>query len=332
MTRRRGLCRFRWDVSHPVAELCSQERIYWEGAEGNFSAHPEPSSALPTPTRLGRSQPWGWSPSQRGRVGVGVVYELRDPEASRGLQVGRQRPGLSARAAALSPPPRWDTAGSSDEAATLERPGLPSPGPCGWPPAHCPHKSPCSTSAPTEHRPLYKKGSGRKSPQEDVKEKPRPGGCVSSRPAQAPLESRAKTPDLQGQACGHRHWTPAIGRGSPCFGLPGRPLQTLRSQPALVGGLVTECNLSALSTRVPWPEGQARQDAPLRPEGVPPPPRALLQLRPRGAWAGDEVMQAAPCTAPRALPPGSATSWAELPALSPCPTEPSTCGPRALNH
>lgn len=46
---------------------------------------------------------------------------------------------------------------------------------------------------------------------------------------------------------------------------------------------------------------------------------ALLQVRPGRAWAGNEVMQAAPCTATRVLPPGSATSQGKLQGLNPPP-------------
>lgn len=50
-------------------------------------------------------------------------------------------------------------------------------------------------------------------------------------------------------------------------------------------------------------------------------PRAATQLRPGRARAGDKVMQAAPCTATRVLPPGSASSWDKLQGLSTPPNK-----------
>lgn len=90
---------------------------------------------------------------------------------------------------------------------------------------------------------------------------------------------------------------------------PARALTLLR-------GLGTECNLPTAHCQAPWTKGWAQQGGPLWPKAA---TWALLQVRPGRAWAGNEVMQAAPCTATRVLPPGSATSQGKLQGLKPPP-------------
>lgn len=70
--------------------------------------------------------------------------------------------------------------------------------------------------------------------------------------------------------------------------------------------------------QAPWTKGWAQQGRPLWPRGA---TWALPLLQPGRAWVGNEVMQAAPCTATQVLPPGSATSWAKLQGLSPPPNK-----------